>query len=109
LPLTTTTSGYAAGRANIALSAPAPAGSALVVSENYFPGWQASVDGRAAPVYRADYNLIGIPLPAGARTVELSFRDPAVATGKAITLVALAIALLALAAGLVRDRRVRLA
>lgn len=105
LALTTTTSGYTPGHAVVALSAPAPAGSALVVSENYFPGWRATVDGRETPVYRADYNLIGVPLPPGARRVELAFRDQAVATGKAITLVALALALALLALGLVADRR----
>jgi hypothetical protein len=105
LPLTTTTSEYGPGHAVVDLSAPAPAGAALVVSENYFPGWHATVDGRETPVYRADFNLIGIPLPAGGRHVELSFRDAAVATGKAITLVALGLSLAALVLGLVMDRR----
>jgi hypothetical protein len=105
LPLTTSTSDLGPGKATIALSGPAPAGAALVVSENYYPGWRAAVDGRDAPVYRADYNLIGVPLPAGARRVALSFRDPAVATGKVVTFVALALALAALAFGLVDDRR----
>jgi hypothetical protein len=105
LPLTTTTSNYGPGHASIALSGPAPAGSALVVSENYFPGWRASVDGREVPAYRADYNLIGVPLPAGARRVDLAFSDPAIATGKAISLIALLLAVAALAAGLVVDRR----
>jgi uncharacterized membrane protein YfhO len=105
LSLTTSTSDYGPGKATIALSAPAPAGSALVVSENYFPGWRAMIDGKDAPVYRADYNLIGVPLPAGAQRVELSFHDAAVGTGKAITLAALAAAVVGLALGLVTDRR----
>lgn len=105
LPLTTVTSAYRPGHATIALSAPAPAGASLVVSENYFPGWAASVDGRSTPVYRADFNLIGVPLQAGARSVELTFRDAAVSTGKAVTLIALLLAVVALAAGLVADRR----
>lgn len=107
LPITANTTSYGPGRASVALSAPAPAGSALVVSENYFPGWHATVDGKATPAYRADYNLIGVPLAAGARAIELSFSDPALATGKAISLVAFAIALGALAAGVVADRRAR--
>ena len=105
LPLTTMTTAYGPGHATIALSAPAPAGAALVVSENYFPGWMASVDGRSTPVYRADFNLIGVPLPAGTRSVELTFHDPAVSTGKVVTLTALLLAVVALAAGLVTDRR----
>jgi hypothetical protein len=105
LPLTTATSDLAPGRAVVALSGPAPAGSALVVSENFFPGWRATVDGRETPVYRTDFNLIGVPLPAGARRVELTFRDAAIATGKVISLVALGLSLAALALGLVADRR----
>jgi uncharacterized membrane protein YfhO len=80
------------------------------VSENYFPGWQASVDGRPTPVYRADFNLIGVPLPAGARRVELLFHDAAVSTGKAISILAALLAVVAALAGLFTDRRrVRLA
>ena len=105
LPITTSTSGYAPGHARIALSAPAPAGSALVVSENFYPGWRATVDGRDVSLYRADYNLIGVPLPAGSRTVELTFRDPALAVGRSITLVAVLLALGALAVGVFADRK----
>ena len=103
--ITTTTSNLTPGHATIALSAPAPANASLVVSENYYPGWTATVNGAAQPVYRADYNLIGIPLPAGAQTVELSFRDAAVDRGKLITIVAVLAALVALAGGIVVDRR----
>jgi len=105
LAIDATTGAFGPGRADVTLSAPAPAGSALVVSENYYPGWQALVDGKAAPTYRADYNLIGIPLPAGARTIALRYHDPAVTTGRVVTIVALLIALAALGAGVVVDRR----
>jgi hypothetical protein len=108
LALSATTTAFGPGRADIALSAPAPAGSALLVSENYFPGWQAIVDGQPMPVYRADFNLIGVPLPAGARKVTLHFHDVALATGKAITFTALLLALVALVAGVATDRRARL-
>jgi hypothetical protein len=105
LAITATTSNLAPGKADVALSAPAPAGSALIVSENYYPGWNATVDGRAVETYRADYNLIGIPLPAGAKAVSLRYHDPAVTTGRLITIVALVLALAALGAGLAVQRR----
>jgi hypothetical protein len=39
-----------------------------------------------------NFNLIGVPLPAGARTIHLRFEDAAYRKGKVVTLVALAIA-----------------
>ena len=105
LAISTFISNYAPGHATIALSAPPPDGSTLVVSENYFPGWHATVDGKPQPVYRADFNLIGIPLPPGARRVELTFRDGALDTGQGITLAAVLLALAVLAGGVLLDRR----
>lgn len=93
------------GAYDIALDKPATAGSALVVSENYFPGWNATVDGKPAPVVRANYNLIGVPLPAGAKTVQLRFRDAAYEKGKVLTLVALAAAVIVLVGGIALARR----
>jgi hypothetical protein len=93
------------GRISLALDKPAPANAALVVSENYYPGWSATVDGRPAAVGRADYVLIGVGLPAGARTVELSFSSPRYEQGKVVTLLSLAAATLSLLAGVVLGRR----
>jgi uncharacterized membrane protein YfhO len=89
------------------LDAPAPQGSALVVSENWYPGWHALIDGRAATVARADYTLIGVPLPAGARRVQLFFDDPVYARGKLITTVALLVTLVLIAGGILVERRRR--
>jgi hypothetical protein len=96
---------YDAGAISLKLASPAPAGSALVVAENYFPGWTASVDGKAAAVVRADFNLIGVILPAGANAVDLTFADPAYRSGKMVTFVALAIALLVLIGGVFAQRQ----
>jgi len=96
---------YEAGRASIQLDAPAPAGSALIVSENYFPGWNATVDGKSAMTARVDYTLIGIPLAQGARKIELSFVDHAYEKGKIITIFALTLALLMIGAGVYLERR----
>ena len=107
LAIATTTSKMSPGRATIDLGAPAPAGAVLVVSENYFPGWQALVDGRATPVYRANFNLLGVLLPTGARAVQLTFHDPAYSTGRMLTIVALVVSLLLLVAGVAMERRRR--
>lgn len=102
-----TTTSYAPGDISLTLSEPAPAGSALVVSENYYPVWQAEVDGQPATAARVNYTLTGVELPAGARSVRLRFVSPAYETGKTTTIVALILAFAALAAGIVVDRRRR--
>lgn len=107
--ITTSVSSFGAGFANIELSAPSTAGSALVVSENYYPGWSATVDGKSVPVVRAAFNLIGVPLPAGARKVSIEFRDPRYDTGRAVTLASLALCLLLVASGSKRARQTSLA
>jgi len=109
LPLPTgvsaTVTRYEPGNISLTLSSAAPRGSALVVSENYFPGWTAKVDGRKAAVGRADYALIGVELPEGGKTVELSFADPAYAKGKMITLFALFLTAALIGWGAVTERR----
>ncbi|CAN5630309.1 YfhO family protein [soil metagenome] len=102
-----TTTSYAPGDISLTLSEPAPAGSALVVSENYYPVWKADVDGKRANVGRVNYTLTGVELPAGARSVHLRFVSPAYDAGKKITIIALVLAFAALAAGIVLDRRQR--
>jgi hypothetical protein len=106
LGITTRVTRYDPGHIALELSGPAPAGSALVVSENYYPGWTATIDGRTAiPTIRTDYTFLGVPLPAGATKVSLDFHDPAYRTGKTVTIVAILLALAALGAGLLIDRR----
>ena len=105
LAITASVRRYEPGKVEIDLSAPAPQGASLVVSENYYPGWRATVDGKPAPIGRADYTLIGVELPAGARSIELNFTSPSYQRGKVITWIAIAVGLLMLGAGLWRDRR----
>jgi uncharacterized membrane protein YfhO len=56
---------------------------------------------------RTDYNLIGVPLPAGASKVSLDFTDPAYQTGKAVTLLALLLAVALTVGGALAERRRR--
>ena len=84
-------------------SRPAPAKATLVVSENFYPGWAAT--GRPTNADgRADYTLM-VPLPEGALSVDLVFRDPTLPLGTWITCAALLVSLAWLGVALVRDRR----
>ena len=105
LAVTSSVRKYEAGSVQIGLSAPAPKGSSLIVSENYYPGWIATADGKPARLGRADYSMIGVELPEGVRTIDLRFTSPAYERGKTITWLAIAIGFLMLGAGVWRDRR----
>lgn len=96
---------YAAGKVSIQLSAPAPQGSALLVSENYYPGWRATVDGKPATVGRADYSLTGVQLPEGGRVIDLTFGSETYDRGKIVTLLALALVVVLIAGGIIMDRK----
>jgi hypothetical protein len=89
LPARVTVSRYEPGRIDLALDTPSPGGSAMVISENYYPGWTATANGQPAKVGRADLTLIGVELPAGTRTVELRFDSAPYHAGKVVTLIAL--------------------
>lgn len=103
----TTVTRYEPGAIDVGLDQPAASGQALIVSENFYPGWQATVDGKPAPVARMDYNLIGVAMPAGGRSVRLRFVDLAYRQGKLVTLFAFAVAVILWIAGVVIDRRRR--
>jgi hypothetical protein len=101
---------YAPGDIQLQLGGSPAAGTALIVSENYFPGWTATVDGRAALTDRVQYNLIGVQLPANAKQVSLHFDDAAYERGKVISLIALVLSIALIIAGvLVTGRREQVA
>lgn len=77
----------------------------LFVAENYYPAWRATVDGVDAPVLRAQYALMGVPLPAGARSVDLVFRSHTYRIGRWITFATLLLVAGAIAADRVRRAR----
>ncbi len=74
----------------------------LFFSENYDPAWRARVDGKPVPVVRAQYALMAVPVPAGARSVDLTFVSTGYGRGKALTLAMLLITL-----ALALDDRIR--
>ena len=45
----------------------------LVISNTYFPGWHASIDGRKAEVVRTDYAFQGVFVPEGRHEVRLDY------------------------------------
>jgi uncharacterized membrane protein YfhO len=56
-----------------------------VVADTYDPGWKATVDGRDAPLLRANLAFRAVPVDAGRHTVEMRYRPAAVVIGLAIS------------------------
>jgi hypothetical protein len=48
-------------------------GGILVISDVLAPGWSATVDGREAPIVRADYAFRAVPVPAGEHDVVMRY------------------------------------
>ena len=69
----------AANRREFAVSLDAPGW--LLMRETYASGWRLRVDGRPAPLYRAQYCLCATPLSAGAHRVEMVYRPVSFAVG----------------------------
>jgi hypothetical protein len=80
---------WAPGRMAIALETPSPEAGYLVVAENWYLGWRATVDGAPAPVLRANVAQMAVPLPGGAQGIQLTFVSPSYERGKLITLLSL--------------------
>jgi Bacterial membrane protein YfhO len=53
-----------------------PSPTLAVFVEQYDPGWSALVDGKAAPLLRANLLMRAVPLPAGSHRIELKYRAP---------------------------------
>ena len=67
-------SGYGNNWLSLHVSTPTPA--YLLLSEVYYPGWRASIDGQPTPVLRADYLFRAVYVPAGTHEVRLWFSPP---------------------------------
>jgi hypothetical protein len=93
------------GRMTIHLEPAPPAPGYVVIAENWYPDWRASVDGRDAPTLRANVAQLAVPVEAGAREVRLAFHSDAYARGRLITALSLLAVVGLLVGSRVRRRR----
>ncbi|MGD2050378.1 MAG: glycosyltransferase family 39 protein, partial [Chloroflexota bacterium] len=66
----------------------------LVISEWFYPGWEAFIDGQKAPLHPANYAFQTVFVPPGDHVVELRYRPPIVTIGIVVSLLALLAAVL---------------
>ena len=68
----------------------------LVVTDTDYPGWEATIDGKPAPILRANGAFRAVEVPAGTHRVEFDFHPSFARSGLLVTL--LFVALIPLAA-----------
>lgn len=61
----------------------------LVLTDAFYPGWKASIDGKDTEIYRANFHFRAVRLPAGSHTVKFIYQPPALYIGLALFLLLL--------------------
>jgi hypothetical protein len=89
----------------VEVSTPGPA--LLIFSETYYPGWQATVDGRPEPLLRADFVLRAVPIPPGQHQVALTFRPLSFRMGAIVTVLTLLMTAAALISLYLKSKKVK--
>ncbi len=57
----------------------------LVLTDTWYPGWTVSLDGQAAPIYRADYIFRAVKLPPGKHTLLFRYQPASLMWGAVIS------------------------
>lgn len=73
----------------IRLNVDTPEDGLLVVSEWYYPGWTASIDGTETPILETNAGLRGLFVPAGTHNIEFAYRPLSVMIGAVVTILSL--------------------
>jgi hypothetical protein len=77
------------GSNHVEVQVKAAAPGLLVLSDTWYPGWEASVNGAPTPVLRANHMLRAIVVPKGLHEVRFDFRSTSIALGASVSLVGL--------------------
>jgi hypothetical protein len=77
-----------------------------VFSEMYYAdGWNATIDGKSASHFRADYALRAMKIPAGKHSIEFKFEPQVVKTGSTIALISFILMILLLGIAIYMEQK----
>ncbi len=93
------------GLHEVALEVETPSPALVRLADLYYPAWRVEVDGRPAPLLRADFLLRAVAVPAGRHRVRFHFVDASLGRGVLVSALALLVSLSLVGFGLARRRR----
>ena len=70
---------------SISIQTEVPAVSMVVLSQTHYPAWKAYVDGRPAPIWRANYAFQALEVPAGRHKIQLVYEDQRLLAGAVLS------------------------
>ncbi|CAN5153064.1 hypothetical protein BH10CYA1_BH10CYA1_30700 [soil metagenome] len=85
---------------HVAMSVKADRDSFLVLTDHFYPGWQASIDGAKRPCYRVNTEGRAVYVPAGAHLIEFNYFPESLTLGLQLAIGGAVIFFLLIAAGL---------
>ena len=72
---------------DVVLEVDAPGRGFLVLADQYFPGWFATVNGQPVPIQRANYAFRLVEVPAGRSTIEFHYSPRSLWAGAGVSAV----------------------
>ena len=67
----------------------------VILTDTWFPGWRAKVDGNTVEIYQAYGGVRGVMVDGGRHVIEMRYRPWSVFLGGALTLLAAVVAVAA--------------
>ena len=81
---------YRATQVRLRVVNPAPQGAWLLITDTWYPGWRATVNGKPAPLLKANGAFRAVPVPPGEAIVEMRFMPRSFQLGALLSLLSLA-------------------
>lgn len=81
--------GYSPNRIKIKTDSKVP--KLLFLSDTFFPGWKATIDGKTTEIFRADYIFRAVAVPSGKHVIIFQYDPISFKAGVLVTLLALSV------------------
>ncbi len=82
---------YRATQVRLRVVNPAPQAAWLLITDTWYPGWRATVNGKPAPLLKANGAFRAVPVPSGEAVVEMRFMPRSFQLGALLSVLSLTV------------------